>query len=116
MEVAHDLAGLLGQRVGIGNGAGAEAVEETLAPLAERDRAIGDRDVVARQQHVELHLPRNQRATGVLENRFEPLTGVEAGLALGVHLPQPVFEAVIRGGAQRPRQGAMSLGKVSERP
>jgi len=68
-QVAHDLANLSREPVGVLDRAAAETIKETLTPLRESYRSRIERGLILRQQQIELHFGGFQRPRGLPEER-----------------------------------------------
>ena len=112
-DVAHDLRHLRRQRFRIGQGARTETVQETLAELAERLRALGHRSVVVRQHRREAQLARRQRLARPAIELLHPLLG-GAGPPLREDLVEPLPQTERSAGAQRTDEGPVGLGDLGQ--
>ena len=96
-EVADDLTGLARHLGGVRGRAGAQAVEEALAPQAQRVGALRERRVVVGQQRREVGVVAGQRAHHVVVDvlQHRALQCLVVGRIVGQDFVQPLQQAVI---------------------
>ncbi|MEN9705350.1 MAG: hypothetical protein RLZZ393_1229 [Pseudomonadota bacterium] len=115
-EVLQDLRHLATRRVDVPEQTGADAVEETLAPLPECRRALGEIHVIARQQRLELHFLALQGFDRGLENPLQRPGNAIDRAAFRQYFGAPVLEGVGGSDAQRPDERTVGLGCIGNRP
>ena len=108
-QIAQHLEDLCGQARLLGQCAGAQAEQESFAPLAQRLRPLLDRHRIVRQQGLERHLVASQTGRRVGDDRYEWLDS-DARRTVHEHFVEPVLRVIGPVNAQGPAQHTVAFG------